>query len=101
MNRADPDTIKIENQLDAAHTISRVKGDQLSEELYERLKEKYKSHLKISIRKRDLQMLNSDDNKNKAVWIVINEKIGKNEDSLKSTLTTSFTNTLRSLNIKA
>ncbi|KAL3288057.1 hypothetical protein HHI36_002508, partial [Cryptolaemus montrouzieri] len=62
MNRADPD-----------HTISRVKGDQLSKELYERLKDKYKSHPEKSIPKRDLQMLNSDDNKSKAICSVINE----------------------------
>ncbi|KAL3275721.1 hypothetical protein HHI36_020469, partial [Cryptolaemus montrouzieri] len=53
------------NQLVAAHTISRVKGDQSSKVLYERLKDKYRSHLGKSIRKRDLQMLNSDDNKSK------------------------------------
>ncbi|KAL3276386.1 hypothetical protein HHI36_011770, partial [Cryptolaemus montrouzieri] len=33
-----------------------------------RLKDKYKSHLEKSIRKRDLQMLNSDDNKSEAIW---------------------------------
>ncbi|KAL3276733.1 hypothetical protein HHI36_012103, partial [Cryptolaemus montrouzieri] len=53
--------------------------------------------------KKDLQMLNSDDNKSNECD---NEKIGKNKDSLESTLTaeelnSSFTNTVRSLSIKA
>ncbi|XP_045471811.1 uncharacterized protein LOC123678705 [Harmonia axyridis] len=74
----NPEMVNIKNKLDAAHTIYEVKRDECSKKLYMGLKHQFRQLLDVHIRNENSRYLNEAENKNRAVWQIMNSTIKSN-----------------------
>lgn len=76
----------LKNQLDAAHTITLVRKDSISKNLYQKLRQVYKGELENIAKTKDLNYIKNSDNKIKATWNVINSKLKQERNKRESKL---------------
>ncbi|KAL3281451.1 hypothetical protein HHI36_004660 [Cryptolaemus montrouzieri] len=68
----DPQILKLENQMEAANTIDRLKADKNSKLLYQHLRYVYHKAIVSQIRSKNRKILTTAKNKFKAIWYTIN-----------------------------
>lgn len=67
----NPDLERLKNQVDAARTIFLVRGDDVSKEVYRRLKEAYKNSVDSAVRSDYLEQIRMSKQVSKTTWRVI------------------------------
>lgn len=80
-----PGVVELKRKVDAAHTIFMVKRNDNSKRLYMRLKQELKQLISMTVKNRNIQIVNESENKNRAIWKIINSKIKSRKENINQT----------------
>lgn len=78
---------ELNNKLEASHTIYKVRKDEDSLRLYRELKRKLRDEIEMELKIENEKIINSSENKSKAIWSIINENTKQKCEHPPSTLT--------------